>query len=483
MNLLEQLNANCRRLARDESGVVLAFTVIVFLSLFVIACSVYGVGENIRQRIELQNAADAAAYSAGVVQADALSRVAAINKALAWTHVQMGRAVMDYDVDVWLDWTIRKWKERDRDVSSWIIQVPCPNRQYWVGNSSQGQILLNQSQTKSISQLESMWSNGSKRPKIKQAIDDNRKAIKDMNDMESKIIGKLKSHLEDVVQEVVSQNTGSPDANDFLYSLKAEDAKDYFKTLSDEKRLLKFFDSPKTAKQVFEDGVDVWFKLKNGNDGIQRDYEQQSSSLRAEWRWSGFRYIACGQNPCCVIQYYHNQVIGQESDDIVTGEKAKNWGGHSQDYYETEKVKAQILTSDFFDKKGGIVVAVARKQSNPLLFMLGKNSNPGMYGFFDPATSGGGTPYTWAAASSRAGYRDGGGDGEYWTKDSGNWIDSEKNLSQWDWDGELIPLPWIADVSAIWNSSTWQKLDQKGSGGTSLSGVAGGDAPSGKFLH
>lgn len=481
MNLLTQLNAASRRLARDESGVVFAFTVVVFLSLFVIACSVYGVGENIRQRIELQNAADAAAYSAGVVQADALSRVAAINKALAWTHVTMGRAVMDYDVDVWLEWTIKKWRHRDQEISIWKMQGNCP--QHWVGNGTHGQVLLNQSQTKTINELESMWSGGSKRQKIKQTIDDSRKAIKDMNDMESKIIEKLKSHLEDVVQEVVSQNTGSPDANDFLYSIKAEEASGYFKTLDDEKRLLKFFDRPQTASQVFEDGVDVWFKLKNSNDGIQRDYEQQGSSLRAEWRWSGLRYLPCQNNPCCVIQYYKGQVIGQDSDDIVTGEKAKNWGGHSQDYYETEKIKAQILTKDFFDRKGGIVVGVARKQTNPLLFMLGNNSAPGMYGFFDPTATGGGTPYTWASAASRAGYRDGGGDGEYWTKDSGNWIDSEKNLSQWDWDGELIPLPWLTDVQGVWNSSTWQALDQKGTAGTSLAGKAGGSAPSGNFLH
>ena len=111
MNLLEQLNTCCRRLWRDESGVVLAFTVIVFLSLFVIACSVYAVGENIRQRIELQNATDAAAYSAAVVQADALSRIAAINKAMAWTYVQMGRSVMDYDVDAWLELTIYHWNQ------------------------------------------------------------------------------------------------------------------------------------------------------------------------------------------------------------------------------------------------------------------------------------------------------------------------------------------------------------------------------------
>ena len=50
--MLKESNNFCLRLWKDESGVVLAVTVVVLLTLFVMACSVYAIGETVRQRIE-----------------------------------------------------------------------------------------------------------------------------------------------------------------------------------------------------------------------------------------------------------------------------------------------------------------------------------------------------------------------------------------------------------------------------------------------
>ncbi|MBP7637737.1 MAG: hypothetical protein KBA18_07660, partial [Kiritimatiellae bacterium] len=97
--MLHAANRAALRLWRDDSGVVLAVTMIVFLAMFMMACAVYAIGETVRQRVEVQNGADAGAYSAAIVQADTLSRVAAINRAMAWTYVQMVRMEMDYIVD------------------------------------------------------------------------------------------------------------------------------------------------------------------------------------------------------------------------------------------------------------------------------------------------------------------------------------------------------------------------------------------------
>ena len=94
-----------RRLAAlpsDDSGSALVFVLGVFLFLFVLVLSVYSVGENIRRKEELQNACDAAAYSAAVVQADGLSRMAVINRAMAWTHTQTTKMQMDYITYKWL---------------------------------------------------------------------------------------------------------------------------------------------------------------------------------------------------------------------------------------------------------------------------------------------------------------------------------------------------------------------------------------------
>jgi len=91
------------RLAREDRGSTLVFTIGVFLFLFVLVLSVFSIGETIRRKTELQNACDAAAYSAAVVQADALSRMAVVNRAMAWSYIQMTKAELDYYTYLWLE--------------------------------------------------------------------------------------------------------------------------------------------------------------------------------------------------------------------------------------------------------------------------------------------------------------------------------------------------------------------------------------------
>ena len=56
-----------RELAAGDSGVACAFTVTVSLIIFLLGFAIYACGETVRQRIELQNAADAACK---IVQGD-----------------------------------------------------------------------------------------------------------------------------------------------------------------------------------------------------------------------------------------------------------------------------------------------------------------------------------------------------------------------------------------------------------------------------
>ena len=107
--MLKQRNNTCIRRWKDESGVVLAMTVVMFLTLFVISSAVFVVGENIRPRVEVQNAADAAAYTAAIVQADALSRIASINQAMGWTYAQQVKLEMDFIVNKWLMQSVIAW--------------------------------------------------------------------------------------------------------------------------------------------------------------------------------------------------------------------------------------------------------------------------------------------------------------------------------------------------------------------------------------
>ncbi|MBQ9726364.1 MAG: hypothetical protein IJV65_02535 [Kiritimatiellae bacterium] len=110
MSLARPFLGSIRRLARDENGAALAFTLGAVLFLYVFCGGAYMAGETIRRKAELQNACDAAAYSASVVQADVLSRMAVLNRAMSWSYVQMTRAQMDAIVYRWLDLT--RWRFR-----------------------------------------------------------------------------------------------------------------------------------------------------------------------------------------------------------------------------------------------------------------------------------------------------------------------------------------------------------------------------------
>ena len=89
-------------LGRDENGAVLMVTLALFLFMYLSGAGVFAIGKVVKDRVHLQNACDAAAYSAAVVQADTLSRIATINRAMAWTYVSMTRRQMDYIVYRWL---------------------------------------------------------------------------------------------------------------------------------------------------------------------------------------------------------------------------------------------------------------------------------------------------------------------------------------------------------------------------------------------
>lgn len=111
-------------LARDDHGAVLMITLSVFLLLFVLISGVYAVGETIHQKIQLQNAADAAAYSAAMVQADALSRMAVVNRAMSWTYVQMTKRQMDYITYRWLVLTEKHYREDRENAQRWHSFLP-----------------------------------------------------------------------------------------------------------------------------------------------------------------------------------------------------------------------------------------------------------------------------------------------------------------------------------------------------------------------
>ena len=138
----------------DDNGAVLVITLAMFFFLFMLVSGVYTIGESVHRRIELQNACDAASYSAAVVQADGLSRMATVNRAMAWTYVQMVRRQLDYITYRWLKLTYKQFKEDRDEAEDWhFYLLPCDKKHYkkgvgwWCGqgpNDGMDKIRLNQ---------------------------------------------------------------------------------------------------------------------------------------------------------------------------------------------------------------------------------------------------------------------------------------------------------------------------------------------------
>lgn len=489
--MLRLANNLARRLWKDESGVVLAVTMIVFLTLFMMALAVYAVGDTVRLRIEVQNAADTAAYSAAILQADCNSRVAALNRAMSWTYVQMGRKEMDYIVDKWLYLTLEAWKsdntwmEGINDPSTCKRGVPYYATGFGVsvGNGANHEkIMLNKHQLVSKTDIEQARSDaagaGKSYQQLKEPIQLCRSNIRNMNAKEEALIKKLPGRIKKTVEATLKGNISDTWNDQFaggggiMYTLRQEESPldNNFRILkgSEEDDFLRHSDYiPKkgnTAAKVFGTGAEdsQWF-VKTG-DGIQRDYQQRFNMLISDWDYCTSTSFLDEEGNCITVftmPAQHHDVKGQDGYD---------------EYYKTELAKPRVLQEKFFAKGGSIIVGVTRKVNNPLQFM----ADGGALGIIRPFTLDNGNRYMWTATAAIAGYnpkppQDCQGKYEVTYEDNGG--DKLWNLKTSDWDAELIPLhrAWAKGKSRSWDKATAGEIlnDVKGGPWTPLYGGGG----------
>jgi hypothetical protein len=467
--MLKEANSFCLRLWKDESGVVLALTVVVFLMLFVMACSVYAVGETIRQRIEVQNAADAAAYSGAVVQADTISRVAVINRAMAWTYVQMGRMEMDYIIDKWLERAVMLWKIDNRMVKAFARASTCSTGPFtgpddwWTGCYGgyvmREHILLNKWQCVEAAEIERETRKVDSN-RLAREIDEYRRNIEDMNRTEVDLIEDMPKQIEEAVVSVLKQNVIGDyndalagDADFMFVLLQKEQALDNFDPLrlDEEDLFLIYADYFGGAFEAFGPGTDDWWHLgyydppvHPRQGGLQRYYRQTGRTLIAEWKWHGGLWQLVGDPPVCVLV---SQINGQ---NMVRGIDV--W---ETPYFTTERCEPWKLKPDFFARGGAIVVGLSRRMNNPFYFIF---RTAGESGIFKAFTVDDGNHFMWGVAAAIASFNPrwpGDSNGEY---DPTYWDGGieDQNLRNTDWDATLLPLhrAWADGKARSWSGET-----------------------------
>ncbi len=437
-----------RRIFLDDDGVALAFGITFFLLVFLFGMAVYAVGETVRQRIELQNAADAAAYSAATVQADTLSRVACINKAMSWTYVMMNRKLMDYVTDKWLEKVEKEWDKDLRSVrENWNWQSTCGTRRegsdYWVGTGGRHkQVLLNRSQTVSIdtikAQRQSAAAQGKSYKSLSKQIDNDRKTLAAMDRAERYLFSELQTRMNNTVKKAILENisetpndqrAGGADIN---YKFISQSPDSYIETMRNtsalEQIFLVFGGFKPDPKEISKRGVDKWWELiPPGQEGFSREYRQKANHLIAEWQWFGIRYVNTGNSCVPFIKgVFPNSVRGQ---DVYDG------------YFRCgQPALARRLRPEFFGRRGVLVVGLKRKYNNPFSFMFQSGAPEGLFSAFSLKDN----RYLWTASAARAGYaspiQSQRRPGLYEITFMDVAVKDTWNLCEADWDATLIPV-------------------------------------------
>ncbi|MCQ2380139.1 MAG: pilus assembly protein TadG-related protein [Victivallaceae bacterium] len=465
----------CRLLAAGEDGAVLALTLAFVMPIYILVIGIYGVGETIRAKIELQNAADAAAYSGAVVQADYLSRIATINKAMSWTYCDISRRSLDLAMSVFTETAIAKFHERQEDVIdhnspchphapgvNWNCGTNIETLSLFTGIGLGIPLTFSYFNGLETSLFSHMLDNSiiAKELRLAQALFKGKSTIPNqikitqrgiaLGKMMSKLIS-LKSEYPEKVrktaQEVAIANmvecqedfAVKVDLGDQLLCMIPETDEATFISWMDPKR--KSFD----PKEVFGAGTDKWMVQKSPV-GFLRTYKQTSTHLVAKWdwfwtRWTHFLWFCIP--PLLPFNF-------DDGTDTFKGTDAPGiFDGMPVGFQVVTAVPVK-LTPLFFGRNGTVSVAIIRKSLNPLSsFGAQKQSTAhGILSAFNHSVAGGYRPeYICAVSCARAAYKQ-------YNEDKKAKLESDDytvgyveanahkpwNLCETDWDAVFLPV-------------------------------------------
>ena len=387
-------------LGRDENGAVLMVTLALFLFMYLSGAGVFAIGKVVKDRVHLQNACDAAAYSAAVVQADTLSRIATINRAMAWTYVSMTRRQMDYIIYRWLDKTLKMYRATP-DPKDHLITL---NGTKKVAPETIRNIMNAYESNKKNNSFYSHDGLGLEEYELQ--IDDDKRSIREMCEVCKKLRDGMEKHVAKIVENVAMKNMEQDSNERIVYFLKCTGLAQSMDILEDEKRFTKYVG-------IGELDHFKWFDEPIKGSPICRNYTQSKRSLISEWNYTGAL----------------PPVIYSVSGESITNVHCSG-----------ETAKPLILNSSYFGKAGTITVGLAKYNENPWYRILKTKTDTagilkGIFAAFNPYRF---VEWTWAFSSAKAGYRKS-GDGKRDYRIYGN-TDGEWNLSVDDWDAVFVPV-------------------------------------------
>ena len=475
MRMLKKIGS----ILKDESGAALVVTVSVFLFIYLAILGVYAIGMNVRNRIHIQNACDAAAYSAAVVQADALSRIATLNRAMSWTYCQMVKRQMDYVVHQWLDAACRRYQGDVNRCNSngrrgcgghlkwnWVGASEYPN--VWDlnkmnilvnGNLESREHYLNVKSTcedfrdrhlRGASFYSSAARQTSGIQRLRNQISADKNNIQGFNNaikqIKSDLVGKATANAVSVWRANVPA---------YLSNLAAiwvdmQNPTNYMRGLSretEEARFRNFVSHNPDDLSLCDFTPRAWFKLVRGEkepenpSGFRRRY---TGGLLAEWKWR-WEHWRCHRHKHPLLRWAEGttRVRAEDVEDVM------NVYFSELDANKKPVIaNPKVLKREYFGSAGTITVGIAVPNSNPFARIIGSVS--GIFSAFNP-----GVTKTVCFSSAKAGYcKTLGGNNEDrrysvdWDPRNQSW-----NLCQSDWDAVFVP---VRRAMSKAEKGTWQ---------------------------
>lgn len=478
--MLTAARKTLQRLWQDDSGVVLALTVVVFLSLFLMAVSVYAVGEQLRQRIALQNAADAAAYSGATIQADALNRLAALNQAIAAAYGELSSTEMKYMVGKWARDVRDRYVKTAQDGADAAAALAVGTAPWHVSAGIPGLPLPLPSRTRPTAPIpfspdvlfsvylirtSGDWGHGSSwtgpafllklkgdeydlmSPAWRADILRLRQEVIDLSRCEKDIQDSLHDRIADAARYVLRANLAGDAETDLHWALSLADTAPSWDndlppvlesvTNADDCLKLGGIDPPDTGP-----GWGGWYALTDprkdvscGGDETQsaHDYDQSAGGLSASWSIGWFP-----PGELLTLSTYTRR-----AEDV------------RDSYFKSGCApQERMLTRDYFLQSGAVAVGVARRVRNPFSAYLEPGATAtGLFSLFDASA---GDRQAWAVSVARAGYRHGADEGSYDPHATDEWLADrtvdQGNLSISDWDAVLVPIrrAWVMATATGW---------------------------------
>ena len=446
-----------RDLVFGEQGGALAVTLAFLLPVYLFILGIYAVSETIRRKIELQNAADAAAYSAAVVQADYMSRIATLNKAITWCYADTTRRQLDWAVAAFTDevlfqlmvidsWDVLRHNLEGCTLGHANIEGVNYNAGWspvlvkmwrwcslpagasfglpWFFEEFNDRGIVERFApilTAEMSIVEAVELKGAAVNAVKLAVRewelfqmDIQLTRKIFFDREMEI--KMRQAAEDIIQF----NTREIDDPVYRY-IKIPDLRKCF-TVPDNNRAGEKLglelalhldkDDEYEPKKFFGNGINYWLQRSAVNLGLNRKYVQQKKHLHAEWSWFWTTWGPHIYGPLCVTPTLPWRYDYGDPKKNLTDLALYKFPGY---FYLNLSAPAMayilrapddwktLLFDSYFGEGGTVVVGLARENKTPLdIFEKARN---GLVKAFDPTSCGSSRPkYIWATSAARAGY-------------------------------------------------------------------------------